>query len=307
MTHKETGRLEARLADAIVKAADEVLGGQHRDQFIVDVYQAGAGTSHNMNGNEVLANRANELLGGDARQVRPGAPERSRQHGAEHQRRDPDRDAARDARDAPAASSTRCRYSCRVACWRRGREFDHIIKSGRTHLQDATPIRLGQEFTAYRRNCRAAPREDRASPRDWLRDHEYRRHGGGYRPQRRGAVSRAHVEVPRTPCKRPRPAAGRGPDPADAVDGRHRHVQWRAAGIRPRPQQDRERHPPARVGPAHRPRRDPSPGGAAGLEHHARQGEPVDRRDGEPGVLPGPRPRYRRWRWRPRRASSSST
>ena len=65
MTHRETGRLEARLADAIVQAADEVLGGQHRDQFIVDVYQAGAGTSHNMNVNEVLANRANELLGGE--------------------------------------------------------------------------------------------------------------------------------------------------------------------------------------------------------------------------------------------------
>src|SRR6476659_5888949 len=63
LTHKETGRLEATLADAIVKAADEVLGGRHRDQFIVDVYQAGAGTSHNMNVNEVLANRANELLG----------------------------------------------------------------------------------------------------------------------------------------------------------------------------------------------------------------------------------------------------
>src|SRR5262250_1926222 len=63
LTHKETGRLDARLADAIVRAADEVLGGQHRDQFVVDVYQAGAGTSHNMNCNEVLANRANELLG----------------------------------------------------------------------------------------------------------------------------------------------------------------------------------------------------------------------------------------------------
>src|SRR5688500_10617083 len=64
LVHKRTGRLEARLADAIVRAADEVLGGQHRDQFIVDVYQAGAGTSHNMNCNEVLADRANELLGG---------------------------------------------------------------------------------------------------------------------------------------------------------------------------------------------------------------------------------------------------
>src|ERR1044071_1505419 len=63
LTHKETGRLDPKLADAIVKAADEVLDGKHRDQFIVDPYQAGAGTSHNMNANEVLANRANEILG----------------------------------------------------------------------------------------------------------------------------------------------------------------------------------------------------------------------------------------------------
>src|SRR5438552_13101141 len=63
LTHKQTGRLDPKLADAIVRAADEVLGGQHRDQFVVDPYQAGAGTSHNMNANEVLANRANELLG----------------------------------------------------------------------------------------------------------------------------------------------------------------------------------------------------------------------------------------------------
>src|SRR3954465_14099837 len=63
LTHRKTGRLDAKLADAIIKAADEVLAGQHRDQFVVDPYQAGAGTSHNMNANEVLANRANELLG----------------------------------------------------------------------------------------------------------------------------------------------------------------------------------------------------------------------------------------------------
>src|SRR5439155_4524403 len=63
LTHRETGRLEAPLADAIVRAADEVLSGAHRDHFVVDVYQAGAGTSHNMNCNEVLANRANEILG----------------------------------------------------------------------------------------------------------------------------------------------------------------------------------------------------------------------------------------------------
>ncbi|HTI65751.1 MAG TPA: lyase family protein, partial [Gemmatimonadaceae bacterium] len=64
LTHKETGRLDAKLADAIVQAADEALGGKFDDQFVVDPYQAGAGTSHNMNVNEVLANRANEILGG---------------------------------------------------------------------------------------------------------------------------------------------------------------------------------------------------------------------------------------------------
>src|SRR5919112_5317224 len=74
VVHKHTGRLEGRLADAIVQAADEVLQGQHRDQFIVDVYQAGAGTSHNMNANEVLANRANELLGGARGAYKPVHP-----------------------------------------------------------------------------------------------------------------------------------------------------------------------------------------------------------------------------------------
>src|SRR5262245_24889844 len=68
------GRLDARIGEAIVRAADEILGGALRDQFVVDVYQAGAGTSHNMNANEVLANRAGELLGeprGSYRRVHP--------------------------------------------------------------------------------------------------------------------------------------------------------------------------------------------------------------------------------------------
>src|SRR5947207_4846516 len=74
LTHKQTGRLEAKLADAIVKAADEILSGKHREHFVVDVYQAGAGTSHNMNINEVLANRANEILGGERGTYKPVHP-----------------------------------------------------------------------------------------------------------------------------------------------------------------------------------------------------------------------------------------
>src|SRR5687768_743162 len=74
ITHRETGRLEARLADAIVQAADEVLAGEHREHFVVDPYQAGAGTSHNMNVNEVLANRANEILGAKRGEYKPVHP-----------------------------------------------------------------------------------------------------------------------------------------------------------------------------------------------------------------------------------------
>src|SRR5688500_411146 len=74
ITHRTTGRLEARLADAIIAAADEVLAGKHREHFVVDPYQAGAGTSHNMNVNEVLANRANEILGGMRGEYKPVHP-----------------------------------------------------------------------------------------------------------------------------------------------------------------------------------------------------------------------------------------
>jgi len=74
LTHRETGRLDRTLADAIIRAADEVLAGGHREHFVVDPYQAGAGTSHNMNCNEVLANRANELLGGNRGEYQPVHP-----------------------------------------------------------------------------------------------------------------------------------------------------------------------------------------------------------------------------------------
>src|SRR5215207_7729673 len=147
LTHKETGRLEARLADAIVKAADEILGGQHRDQFIVDVYQAGAGTSHNMNVNEVLANRANELLGA-ARGVY--APVHPNDHvNMAQSTNDVIPTAMRLATLATLPRTMKALERLAASLLGKGSQFDGIMKSGRTHLQDATPIRLGQEFTAY--------------------------------------------------------------------------------------------------------------------------------------------------------------
>ena len=167
LTHKETGRLDARLADAIVQAADEVLAGKHTDQFVVDPYQAGAGTSHNMNVNEVLANRANELLGGGRGTYTPVHPN----------------DHVNMAQSTNDTIPTNIRLAClsqldaltsafeglRDALAAKGREFDHIVKAGRTHLQDAMPIRLGQEFAAYAGSIDRGIRRVRDAA-DYLRD-----------------------------------------------------------------------------------------------------------------------------------------
>ena len=147
LTHKETGRLDTKLADTIVKAADEVLEGKHPDQFVVDVFQAGAGTSHNMNANEILANRANELLGGARGAYDPVHPN-------DHV------NMAQSTNDviptAIALSALRLLTSLYEALdalsgslKQKSKDWDGIVKSGRTHVQDATPIRLGQEFSAY--------------------------------------------------------------------------------------------------------------------------------------------------------------
>jgi aspartate ammonia-lyase len=147
LTHKETGRLDAKLADAIVRAADEILGGQHRDQFVVDPYQAGAGTSHHMNANEVLANRANELLGQPRGAYKPIHP--NDHVNMAQSTNDVIPTAIRLAALAQLPDLLAALDRLAQAFLAKGKAFDDILKAGRTHLQDATPIRLGQEFTAY--------------------------------------------------------------------------------------------------------------------------------------------------------------
>jgi aspartate ammonia-lyase len=167
LTHKETGRLDARLADAIVQAADEVLAGQHRDQFVVDPYQAGAGTSHNMNVNEVLANRANELLGGERGTYSPVHP--NDHVNMAQSTNDTIPTNIRLAALSQLDAFTSAFETLRDALAAKGREFDHIVKAGRTHLQDAMPIRLGQEFTAYAGSIERGVRRVREAA-DYLRD-----------------------------------------------------------------------------------------------------------------------------------------
>jgi aspartate ammonia-lyase len=167
LVHKHTGRLESRLADAIVQAADEVLGGQHRDQFIVDVYQAGAGTSHNMNCNEVLANRANEILGSARGAYQPVHP--NDHVNMAQSTNDVIPTAMRLATLATLPATLAALDRLAASLLAKGKEFDGVIKSGRTHLQDATPIRLGQEFAAYGHTVSRHRRKLEESA-EWLRE-----------------------------------------------------------------------------------------------------------------------------------------
>ncbi len=142
------GLLDEQRAKAIIQAGEEVMDGQWNEQFVVDPFQAGAGTSHNMNANEVLANRATLILGGKIGEYRVNP-----------------NDHVNMSQSTNDTIPTAIRLGC---LWRldeltntfhrliealraKAVEFDHIVKSGRTHLQDAVPVRLGQEFGAYAR------------------------------------------------------------------------------------------------------------------------------------------------------------
>jgi fumarate hydratase class II len=144
------GRLDPKIAQAIVAAADDVLAGQHRDQFVVDVYQAGAGTSHNMNTNEVLANLAAERVGaarGAYDVVHPNDHVNMSQS-----TNDVFPTATRLALLMASAGLIEAARDLCEALADKAREFRDILKTGRTHLQDAVPMTLGQEFGGYAAN-----------------------------------------------------------------------------------------------------------------------------------------------------------
>jgi len=143
----ESGLLDGDIAEAIVNAAEEVVVGVHDGQFVVDIFQTGSGTSTNMNANEVIANRASELLG--------------HERGSKHVHPNDHVNAGQSSNDViptaihVATASTIRRETIPAlerlagALEAKTREFDDVVKSGRTHLMDATPVRLGQEFGGY--------------------------------------------------------------------------------------------------------------------------------------------------------------
>jgi len=145
--HTSLGLLDRKVGEAIVAAADEVLEGKLRDQFVLDVFQAGAGTSHNMNANEVLANRAIELLGGKKGDYKVVSPHDHVNIGQSTNDIYPT--FTRVAVMLLSTPMLRSTVTLREAFEQKAKEFDKIVKSGRTHLQDASAIRLGQEFAAW--------------------------------------------------------------------------------------------------------------------------------------------------------------
>ncbi len=143
----ELGRLDAEVAAAIVWAANHVLAGHHRDQFLVDVYQAGAGTSHNMNTNEVLANVAADHLGlprGEYTRIHPNDHVNMGQSTNDVYPASTRIALVRTSERLTAAAGALAR-----ALQEKAERFAHVLKTGRTHLQDAVPMTLGQEFEGY--------------------------------------------------------------------------------------------------------------------------------------------------------------
>jgi aspartate ammonia-lyase len=156
------GRLAERLGEAIGRAADEILSGALRDQFVVDVYQAGAGTSHNMNTNEVLANRAEELLGGRRGEYRIVHPNDHVNMG--QSTNDVFPTATRLALLLGHRALVLAARALSASLAVKAKELDDVLKVGRTHLQDAVPMTLGQEFGGYAACLeRGADDVDRAS------------------------------------------------------------------------------------------------------------------------------------------------
>jgi fumarate hydratase class II len=151
----ELGVLDQELADAVRQAAREVAAGGYDDHFPLDIFQTGSGTSTNMNANEVIANRAIELLGGKKGSKRPVHPNDHVNAGQSSNDVIPTAIHV-SAYGAVAEELEPALDHLAATLEAKAREFDDVIKIGRTHLQDAVPIRLGQEFSAYAQQIRNA-------------------------------------------------------------------------------------------------------------------------------------------------------
>ncbi len=288
LANRELGLLDATRADAIVAACEEIRAGQLHDQFVVDVIQGGAGTSTNMNANEVIANRALELLGqpkGDYHSLHPN----------EHV------NMSQSTNDVyPTALKLAAYFGIlrlvdamavlRAAFEAKAEEFKDMLKMGRTQLQDAVPMTLGQEFSTYavmlgedEQRLREAALAD---PRD-----QHGRHRDRHRHQCASGLRRAGLRASARGHRHSRHHRAE-PDRGDAGLRRLRAALGRAEAGRGQAVEDLQRPAAAVVGTARRPRRDQPAADAGGLVDHAGQGQSGDPRGGQPGRVRGDRQRH---------------
>ncbi|UWQ52311.1 class II fumarate hydratase [Leisingera caerulea] len=153
MANKESGKLDAKIADAVIQAASEVVAGKFDDNFPLVVWQTGSGTQSNMNSNEVIANRAIEILGGTIGSKDPVHPNDHCNMGQSSNDTFPTAmhiATAMMVRDVLVPGLTKLAEGLE----KKSEEFKDIIKIGRTHTQDATPLTLGQEFGGYAHQIR---------------------------------------------------------------------------------------------------------------------------------------------------------
>ena len=260
----ELGALDADVAERIAAAGDAVAAGEHDDQFPIDVFQTGSGTSSNMNANEVIANLAGDgahpndhvNMGQSSNDVFPSAVHL----------------AALDEVDATTCCRrwTRSRRSLEA----KASEFADVVKAGRTHLMDAVPVTLGQEFGGYAAQVRLGVERVEAT----LRQVGQIPLGG----TATGTGLNTHPEFAEQGARE----AGRGHRPRDlgaarpASRRRATATPWSssrgAEGRRGLADQDRQRPRADGLRPARRARRDAPAGAAEGLVDHARQGQPGD-------------------------------
>ena len=255
----ELGLLDADKAERIAAAGDRIAAGELDDQFPIDVFQTGSGTSSNMNANEVIATLAGEdvhanddvNMGQSSNDVFPSAVHLA---------------ALDELVDDLLPALERLADVARGA---RRVEFDDVVKSGRTHWMDAVPVTLGQEFGGYAAQVREGHARVEATL-DAARPDPARRHRRRHRAQHASRVRRARARA----ARRRRPAS-RSRAPADpfeaqaARDGARRGL-GRAQDGRRLADEDRERPPLHGLGPARRARRDLPARAAEGLVDHAR-------------------------------------
>ena len=285
-TNRELGLLDARRARAIVRAAREVIDGKLDDHFPLVVWQTGSGTQTNMNLNEVIANRANELLGGELGAKKPVHPNDHVNMSQSSNDSFPTAmhiaAATRIIADLIPALSELHR-----ALRKKEKAFAKIVKIGRTHTQDATPLTLGQEFSGYAAQVESGIARLRVAVKDL-----YPLAQGGTavgtglnsKPKFAKLFAKHAARLTKLPFTSARQQVrGAG------LQRRLRVRAWRDQFGGDRPVQDRQRHPPAGIGSALRPRRIDPAGKRAGLVDHAGQGQPDPVRSDDHGVLPGVR------------------